>query len=53
VSTVITVALVAVIVVLSLRKYIKMSKNGCGCGCDGCPSRSQCHTAENKKEISK
>jgi large-conductance mechanosensitive channel len=50
-STVITVALVAVIVFLSLRKYVKMSKegNGCGCGCDSCPSKSSCHLSEKEK----
>jgi len=48
-STIVTVAIVAVIVVLSLRKYVKMAKDGCGCGCEGCPSREKC---ENQKKIS-
>lgn len=47
-STVVTIGLVAVIVALSLSKYIKMSKNGCGCGCDSCPSRDNCGS-KNKK----
>jgi hypothetical protein len=48
-STVITIALVAVIVFLSLRKYIKMSKEGCGCGCDSCPSKTECPSMKKKK----
>ena len=49
-STAVTIGIMAVIAALSLRKYVKMSKNGCGCGCSGCPARENCSSAkENQK----
>ncbi len=49
-STIVTLVIVGIIIGLSLRKYIKMSKEGCGCGCSDCPSRKSCGR-EDKKEI--
>lgn len=49
-STIITLAIVGALVVFSLGRYIKMSKNGgCGCGCEGCPSKNACSGKGNKK----
>lgn len=49
-STAITLVLVCVIIGLSLRKYIEMSKEGCGCGCSDCPSRKNCAKSEKNDE---
>lgn len=39
--------LIAVAVVLAIRKVIKNQKSGgCGCGCSGCGQQASCHGME-------
>ncbi len=43
------IALIALVLAAVIRgqwKGRKMGKSGCGCGCDGCPSRGICHPEE-------
>ncbi len=45
-GTILVLAVVAVLVggvILSLRRDRRAGKSGCGCGCDGCPSKGICH----------
>lgn len=49
-STAVTIGIVAVIVLLSLRKYVKMSKNGCGCGCSSCPAKESCPSKQDDEK---
>ncbi len=45
-GTILVLAVVAVLVggvILSLRRDRRAGKGGCGCGCDGCPSKGICH----------
>jgi hypothetical protein len=49
ISNAVTLLLVIIIVALSLKKYIKMSKNGCGCGCADCPSKNNCPSKTEQK----
>lgn len=36
-------ALIIGLVIFSMFKQKKSGKSGCGCGCEGCPSKNQCH----------
>lgn len=38
--------LIALVLAAAIRGRWKGGKSGCGCGCDGCPSRGICHPEE-------
>ena len=46
IGTIIVGAVLAIIVILIIRKLYKDKKAGkssCGCGCENCPSKGACH----------
>ena len=45
-GTILVLAVLAAVLgaaVLAVKRSKKAGKGGCGCGCDGCPSREICH----------
>lgn len=48
---VLSISLFAILAYLIWQK--EQGKNGCGCGCNGCPSAGACQRATNKTEQEK
>ncbi len=47
-TVILAAAVIAVIAVLVTRK--RKGRSSCSCGCEGCPSRSVCHTKTSQKK---